>query len=187
MNSPRLVSVLSVLLSVLGILLVPSAASASPDLEAHVSSWLAARAAAVSGPVITVAPSSKDFGRVNVGETSAAFDFTIQNVRGATLTLSGVTHSGTGFSATLGSLTVPAGGSTTLTTAYTPSGSGPQSENITIQSDASNGGYVILLRGVANNAPVFDPALASSYALAAFNFFTLVATASDAEGDNLTW
>ncbi|HYR51056.1 MAG TPA: PKD domain-containing protein [Candidatus Dormibacteraeota bacterium] len=187
MHSPRLVSVFSAILGVLSTMLVSSAASASPDLEARVSAQLGARAAAVSGPVISVTPSSRDFGRVNVGETSAAFDFTIENVGDATLTLSGVTHSAPGFSATLASLSIPVGGSTTLSAAYTPSGSGTQSDNVTISSDASNGNYVLLLRGTANLAPVFEPALAALYALAAFNSFTLVATASDAEGDYLTW
>jgi len=182
-----LVSVFSALFCVLGTTLVPSAASASPDLEARVSAQLGARAVAVSGPVISVTPSSRDFGRVNASETSAAFDFTIQNLGDATLTLSGVTHSALGFSATPASLTIPVGGSTTLSAAYTPSGSGPQLDNVTISSDASNGNYVILLRGTANSPPVFDPALAASYALAAFNSFLLVAAASDAEGDYLTW
>ena len=187
MHSPRLVFVSSALFCALGSILFHSAAFANPDLEARVSSHLGARAAAVSGPIISVTPSSRDFGRVTVGETSDSFDFTIYNVGDATLTLSGVTHSASGFSAALGSVTIPVGGSTTLSAAYTPSGSGPQLDNVTISSDAGNGNYVILLRGAANNAPVFDPALATSYPLAAFNFFTLAPTASDPEGDYLTW
>src|SRR5207247_3012723 len=95
--------------------------------------------------------------------------------------------SGPGFSATAGSLSIPAGGSTTLSSTYTPSGSGPQSDNATIVSDASNGNYLVLLRGVANNAPAFSPPLAASYALAAFAPFFLVASATDAEGDALSW
>jgi len=187
MHSPRLVSVASALLSALATaLLSPSAVSANPGAEVRVSAQLGLRASAVSGPVIAVSPASYDFGRVNVGE-SAAFDLTIRNDGDATLTISGVTHSGPGFSATAGSLSIPAGGSTTLSSTYTPSGSGPQSDNATIVSDASNGNYLVLLRGVANNAPAFSPPLAASYALAAFAPFSLVASATDAEGDALTW
>jgi len=166
---------------------IASAAEQGQDLAGVLASSAAVRAAAVSGPVINVSPASHDFGRANVGTTTGTFNFTVSNRGDATLTISGVTHSGPGFSAVLGSMTIPVGGSTTLSSAYSPSGSGPQSDNITVQSDASNGNFSVLATGRANNAPSFSPPLASDYNAPAFVDFHLVASATDPEGDNLSW
>ena len=155
------------------------------------SSGLAVRATAVSGPVISASQSSHDFGRVNVGSSSEAFDFTITNTGDADLHISDLTHSnaGVGFGADAGALpaTLAPGDTRTLSTSYMPVGSGAKTDNVTIVSDASNGNFTILLIGFANNAPVFDPALASNYDAAAFVPFTLTATAVDSEEDPLSW
>jgi concanavalin A-like lectin/glucanase superfamily protein/PKD domain-containing protein/uncharacterized protein DUF1573/putative Ig domain-containing protein/flagellar hook capping protein FlgD len=173
-------------LAVLGlaVLLGPSQALAG---DGEVSAAAASRASAVSGPIISISPTSHDFGRVNVASSSGNFGFTISNTGDATLHISAVTHSGSGFSASAGSSSIPAGGSTTLSTSYTPSGSGPQSDNVTIASDASNGPANVLLQGIANNAPVFSPALAATYSATAFVLFTLTASAMDGESDDMGW
>ncbi len=179
-----------VLLGLLTFVFVPGlagAASQGQDLTGPLASSAAERATAVSGPVISVSPSSHNFGRVNVGATSGSFSFTISNTGDATLHISTVTHSGPGFSATAGSLSVPAGLTTTLLTAYTASGSGPQSDNATIVSDATNGNFSVLLVGTANNAPVYSPPLAANYNAPAFLAFSLTASATDLEGDPLSW
>ena len=176
-----------VLLGLLTFAFVPGlagAASQGQDLTGMLASSAAERAVAVSGPVINVTPASHDFGRVNVGSASGNFDLTIQNVGDADLHISAVNNSGTGFSASAASLTIPAGGSTALHTAYAPtSGSGPQTDNVLVVSDASNGTFSVLLRGTANNAPVFTPPLATDYSLTGFVPFTLLASATDPEGD----
>ena len=74
------------LLGLLALALVPGLAMASP---AAMSSESAARATAVSGPVISVSPLSNDFGTVNVGGSSS-FCFTVSNTGDATLNLSSV-------------------------------------------------------------------------------------------------
>lgn len=180
-----------VLLGLLTLALVPGLAGAAgqgQDLAGTLASSAAERATAVSGAVISVSPSSHDFGRINVGSSSGNFVFTISNTGQATLTISSITHSAPGFSATAGSLTVPAGGSTTLTTSYSPaSGSGPQSDNVTISSNADNGAFSVLLSGVANNAPTYSPPLAADYTAPAFVAFSLTASATDPEGDALSW
>ncbi len=179
-----------VLLGLLVFAFVPGLAGAAiqgQDATGTIASSAAERATAVSGPVISVSPASHAFGRVNVGSSSGNFGFTISNTGDAALHISTVAHSGPGFFASAGSLTIPAGGSTPLTTAYTPSGSGLQSDNVTISSDASNGAFVILLTGIANNAPVYTPALVANYTAPAFVAFSLVASATDAEGDGLSW
>jgi len=179
-----------VLLGLLTFAFVPGlagAASQGQDLTGMLSSNAAERAVAVSGPVISVAPSSHDFGRVNSGSSSGNFDFTISNTGDATLTISSLGHSAANFTASASSLSIPAGGSALLHTAFNPLGSGSQSDNVTINSNASNGPANILLHGIANTSPFFDPALASDYNLSAFVAFSLTATATDPEGDPISW
>jgi len=145
-------------------------------------------ALAGAGPIISVSPASHDFGRVNVGTTSASFDFTVSNIGDATLIVTlPLTHSSPGFSASIASTNIPPGASTLLHTSYTPSGSGPQSDNVTISSNASNGNANVLLRGTANNAPVCNPPLSSNYFACASVAFSLTASATDPEGDAMTW
>jgi PKD repeat protein len=169
------------------------AANQGQDLTGMLASSSAERATAVSGPVISITPASHNFGRVNDGTTTGSFVFTVSNTGDANLTLSAtLIHSNPsgGFSAVVGpnwTLAIPPGGSRTLSTAYTPSGSGFQSDNITFSTNATNGSGNVLLSGTANNAPVFNPALASDYTAAAHVLFTLDATANDFEGDPLTW
>jgi len=159
--------------------------------DVHLSIDVAARATAVSGPVISISPSSHDFGRVLVGATSPTFDFTISNTGGADLHISGLTHSNpaAGFAADAGTLpaTIAPGGSRTLSSSYSPAGSGPQTDNVTVESDATGGFFTVLLAGIANNAPVFNPALAPNYGAVGFVPFTRTFTADDSEGDPLTW
>ena len=179
-----------VLLGLLTFAFVPGlagAASQGQDLTGMLASSAAERAVAVSGPIISVTPSSHDFGRVNVG-SSSNFDFTISNTGDATLNISSITLSGSpGFTASAVSLTIAAGGSTVLHSSYTPSGSGSQSNNATINSNASNGAFSVLLHGVANTAPTFSPAPASDYNLSAFVAFSLTVSATDAEGDVVSY
>jgi len=179
-----------VLLGLLTFAFVPGlagAASQGQDLTGMLSSSAAERAVAVSGPVISVTPSSHDFGRVNVGSSGGNFDFTVSNTGDATLHITSLSHSGPGFTATLDNSTIAPGGSSLLHTSFAPiSGSGPVSDNVGFNSDASNA-FSLLLHGIANTAPVFSPALASDYNASAFVAFSLNATASDAEGDFLHW
>src|SRR5512147_1416858 len=81
------------LLGVLALALVPGLAMASP---AAMSSESAARATAVSGPVITVSPLSYDFGRVNVGSGMDAL-FLCSNTGDADLTVSSMDSSDPAF------------------------------------------------------------------------------------------
>ena len=183
----RTLALLIVFLGLCALAFAPGIASAADQGAGVLASSAAERAVAVSGAFINVTPASHDFGRTNVGTTSSAFVYTVSNTGGATLNISAVNHSGPGFSAVLGSSSIPAGGSTTLSSQYTPTGSGPHSDNITLVSNADNGNFSVLDVGTANNAPVFDPALASSYNAPAFVNFTLTASATDQEGDGLSW
>lgn len=180
-----------VLLGLLTFAFVPGlagAASQGQDLTGMLASSAAERAVAVSGPIISVTPSSHDFGRVNVGSSSGNFDFTISNTGDATLSISSLSFVGDpGFTGSAVSLSIPAGGSTLLHTSFTPASSGSKSTNLSINSNASNGSFSALLFGIGNTAPTFSPPLASDYNLSAFVPFSLTASATDAEGDAVTY
>lgn len=169
------------LLGLVAVALVPGLAMASP---AALSSESAARAAAVSGPIISVTPLSNDFGTVNVGSCSGAFLFTIHNTGDADLNIASATASSGDFSASLGGMTVMPGGSTTLSVDFCPSMGGPINGTIDILSDASNDPHVsVIVSGSGNTAPVLDP-IGDKTAFAFVNLSFLV-TATDAEADAL--
>jgi PKD repeat protein len=171
------------LLGILALALVPGLAMASP---AAMSSESAARATAVSGPVISVTPLSHDFGTVNVGSCSGAFVFAINNTGDADLNIASATSSSGDFSATLGSTLVAAGGSTTLSVDFCPLSGGPMTGSITIMSDATNDTHFsVNLSGQGNTAPVL--AFISDKTGFAFVNLAFDVTASDAEGDPIMY
>jgi len=181
-----------VLLGLLTFALVPGiAGAAGQDLTGMLSSSAAERATAVSNAFIVVTPSAHDFGRVNSGTSSPAFPFDIKNTGNTNLTLTSFPQSnpGAGFATTYsGSLTLAPGAHGTLTAIFSPTGSGPKSSTVQIMSNADNGTFNVLLSGVANNPPSFSPAIdGNSYPLDAEVPFSLTATASDPEGDLLSW
>jgi len=169
-------------------ILAPGIAGAAPDLTAQVATRAAARAVAVSGPVISISPGSHNFGRVNVGASGGSFDFTVTNVGDADLHVSAAVEStpGTGFSATIPGTIIP-GGTGLLTVTWTSTGSGIVTDNFSVKSDAANGSFVILALGTANNPPQFTPPLQATYVADAFTPFSLTASAVDPEGDPMDW
>ena len=149
------------LVALLGILTLAlpglAAASQGKNLsEIALASGAAARAAAVSGPVISISPLSHDFGIVNTG-SSASFVFTISNTGDAALHITGGTSTNPHFSFTFGSLTVAAGASTAMTAEYHPATGVDESASLTVQSDASNGSFSVNASGRGNAPPVLDP------------------------------
>ncbi|HET9952073.1 MAG TPA: choice-of-anchor D domain-containing protein, partial [Candidatus Eisenbacteria bacterium] len=148
------------------------------------SSESAARATTVSGPVISVTPLSVDLGRMNVGSMANA-DYAISNTGDASLNLSSPTWTGPVQSVILSPLTIPAGGSGTMTVNVMPMAGGPFSGTATINSDAANGPFTVNFSGMGNTAPMLDPIGDKS----GFAFVNLAfdVTASDAEGDALTF
>jgi PKD repeat protein len=168
------------LLGVLALALVPGLAMASP---AAMSSESAARATAVSGPVISVAPLSYDYGTLNVG-SSASFCFTVSNTGDADLHLSAVNSSDPQFSAS-GSGTIAPGGFIMACASFMPTAGGPASGVLSFMSDASNGTFTVNVTGRGNTAPVLDP-IGDKTAFAFVNLAFDV-TASDGESDALTF
>src|SRR6185436_7394192 len=94
-----------------------------------------------SAGLVTAQVGSRSFGGVAVGD-SAALTFTIRNTGNAALTGLGITKEGTDeamFAVTAGpAAPVPgAGGSTTFTVRFTPTGTGPKSAIFHIASNDS--------------------------------------------------
>jgi len=148
--------------------------------EIALASDAAARAAAVSGPVISISPLSHDYGVVNVG-SSSSFMFTVSNTGNAPLHISGATAPAS-FSASFGSLTVAAGASTSMTVTYAPTSGVDASGMVTVNSDATNGPFTVNVSGRGNAAPVLDP-IGNKSANAYVNLH-FVTTASD-NGDQI--
>ena len=168
------------LLGVLALALVPGLAMASP---AAMSSESAARATAVSGPIISVTPLAYDYGTLNVGG-SASFCFTVSNTGDANLHLTGVTSSNPQFSSS-SSGTIAPGGSMSACATYTPSSGASASGVLSFMSDASNGTFTVNVTGRGNTAPVLNPI--GNKSGFAFVDMTFDVTASDGEGDALTF
>lgn len=173
------------LLGLVALVLVPGmvlAASQGPEMLASAA---AERAVAVSGPVITVAPFAHDYGIVNVGSGST-FTFTVTNTGDANLNISGATSVDPQFSASFGTMLVGPGMSTNMDVTYSPTSGAAVSDVITVNSDASNGSFTVNVTGRGNTAPFFDPALTNQAAFA-FVTLTFTTTATDAEGDAVTF
>lgn len=168
------------LLGLLALALVPGLAMASP---ATMSSESAARATAVSGPVISVSPLSNDFGTINVGGSSA-FCFTVSNTGDAALNLASVSSSDGQFASAAAGVISP-GASMLACVIYTPASGAAASGMMTFNSDASNGSFSVNVTGRGNTAPTLNPIGNKS----GFAFVNLAfdVTASDAEGDLVTF
>lgn len=147
------------LLGLLTFALAPGIATAGQGKslsEIALASDAAARAAAVSGPVISISPLGHDFGIVNAGG-SASFAFTISNTGDATLNLTGGTTTNSHFSFSFGSLSIAPGSSTSMTSEYHPVSGVDESASLTVQSNASNGSFSVNVSGRGNAAPVLAP------------------------------
>lgn len=147
------------LLGLLTFALAPGIATAGQGKslsEIALASDAAARAAAVSGPVISISPLGHDFGIVNAGG-SASFAFTISNTGDATLNLTGGTTTNPHFTFSFGSLSIAPGSSTSMTSEYHPASGVDESASLTVQSNASNGPFSVNVSGRGNAAPVLDP------------------------------
>lgn len=168
------------LLGLLTFALVPGIAAASQGKnlsEIALASGAAARAAAVSGPVITASPLGHIYGIVNVG-TSSPFVYTVTNTGSATLNITGTTSFSPRFTATLGSLSLAPAASTSMTVTYSPTSGIDESGSITINSNASNGAFAVNVSGRGNVAPILDPI--GNKAANAFVNLSFTTTASDA-------
>ncbi len=101
--------------------------------------------------VLTVAPTSIDFGNQNVGSTSAESTITLGNTGNAALTVTTLTAAAVPFARAGGScsavpISIAAGGSCTVTYTFTPAAAGPFNQVLQVQS-AAPGSTTITLQG----------------------------------------
>ena len=100
---------------------------------------------------LVVNPTSIDFGTIAVGASSAAQTVTLSNAGGSTLQVTALTAAAVPFAlsgGTCGATPFPlaAGASCTLAYTFSPTVSGPASQNLTVTSDVGNG--AIALSGI---------------------------------------
>jgi PKD repeat protein len=178
------------LLGLLTFALVPGIAAAGQGKnlsEIALASDAAARAAAVSGPVISVSPLGNDYGVINVG-SSSSFDFTVSNTGDADLHISGASSTSGSFTVSFGSLTVAPSGSTSMSVTYAPSMGVNESAMITVNSDASNGAFTVNVSGQGNRPPTLAPiGDKSASAFVNLNFFTPATDDDDQVNDVVTY
>ena len=144
------------LVALLGLVTLAVAPGFAAAAQVSLSGSVAARAAAVSGPVISVTPLSHDFGIVNVGSMQV-FAYTISNTGDATLNISGVAASAPFSAGGLGSSSVAPGGSTTFVGTYAPTAGVNSLGSITVFSDDPHGPFSVNALGEGNMPPVLDP------------------------------
>jgi len=102
----------------------------------------------ISTPMISLTPSSYNFGTVAIG-TTVETNFTVQNIGGGTLSGSATTSSPFAI-VSGGSYSLGAGGSQTVTVRFSPSSAGSFNKNVTF---TGGGGAIVPLSGVGLLVP----------------------------------
>lgn len=112
-----------------------------PTLKGLDDGFVAKLTAVSSGGLLPVVPPSFDFGIVQVGESSTPEVFTLTNNTGASVTITGITFSGTNmsdFSQTDTCSVIPDQGSCTINVTFAPSLSGAESASMVIVGTPSS-------------------------------------------------
>ena len=134
------------------------------------------------------APASLSLGSVAVG-SSRTQALALSNSGGSSLTISGATVSGTGFSVSglTFPYTLPAGGSASLSVSFTPSTAGTDNATLSISSNASNSPVAVSLTGTTPTAGYLSaPASLSLGSVAVGSSRTQALTLSNSGGSSLT-
>jgi centrosomal CEP192-like protein/HYDIN/CFA65/VesB family protein len=134
--------------SISGSLAISCSATWGGKNSVHSSSATVALSGTGSAAAYLTAPSSLNLGSVTIG-SSQTQAFTISNSGGSSLTISGATVSGTGFSVSglTFPYTLPAGGSASLSVTFIPSTTGTDNAALSFTSDASDPTVGVSLTG----------------------------------------
>ncbi|HQZ61033.1 MAG TPA: choice-of-anchor D domain-containing protein [Dokdonella sp.] len=102
---------------------------------------------------LAVSPTSINFGSIAVGSSSAAQTVTLSNTGGSPLQVTAITAATAPFASSGGScgavpFALAAGASCTLDYMFSPTASGPASQNLTVTSNAGNGAIALSGTGV---------------------------------------
>lgn len=116
-----------------------------------------------SQPVLSASATSLSFGNVTVGK-AAVLAVNLQNTGNASLTVSSVTHTGTGVTATgVSASTVLSPGQTgVLDVDFTPTAAGAISGSVTVNSNASDSAVTISVSGTGVTTTTYSVALSWS-------------------------
>jgi phospholipase C len=107
-----------------------------------------------TAPVVSLSPTSLDFGNQLVGTASAPQAITLTNTGTGTLTISGLAISGDFSQASNCSSSVAPSGSCTISATFTPTTTGPRTGAITITDNAGSGTQAVGLSGTGTANPV---------------------------------
>jgi hypothetical protein len=144
---------------------------------------------ALAAGALSPGPGSANFGNVTVGNNQTV-PMTVTNTGGETVTLSGATISGAGFSVTglAAPITLGAGQTAAFNVLFTPSAAGATSGALTINSNASNAMLSIPLSGtgVALGQLASNPASISFGNVQTGTSQSLNATLTNSGGTSLT-
>ena len=158
-SEPMRIGTIAVALGLFALAVGPAMAAAGDagyDGQARLSAAAAARAAAISGPIISIQPLALDFGVVTIG-TAGTRDFTVQNTGDADLEISEIVVSDSQITTNEPvPMTLGPGNSFVATATFTPTG-GTLDATLSFRSNATNGTFTILATGRGNTAPVIDP------------------------------
>jgi len=124
---------------------------------------------------LTASPTSLSFGSLTTG-TSATQSVTVANTGNSSVTISQISESGAGFTATASALplTLAAGQSTSFSVTFDPTTTGNLSGSVTITSNATNSPQVISLSGSGTAPASYSVTLSwtpSSSSYAGFNVY----------------
>jgi len=103
---------------------------------------------AFAGPVVSLSPTSVDFGSQAVGTTSFPVTITLTNTGDATLNISDITGGGDFSKFTSCGATLAAGKSCTISPFFSPSTAGTITGRITVKDDAPGSPHRVPLKGV---------------------------------------
>lgn len=124
-------------------LLIPSNASGSPHGVA-----LSGNGVSAPAPVVALNPSSLSFGNQTVGTTSAAKTITLTNSGNATLAITSIAASGSGFAATHNcAASLAAAASCTINVTFAPAAASGSTGAVTITSSAAGSPHTVSLSG----------------------------------------
>ena len=119
-----------------------------------------------NGSALTASPSSLSFASTAVGSTSGAQTVTVANPGSTAVSVSSVSTTGP-FGQTNTCTTIPAGGSCTISTTFSPTAAGAASGTLSVTSNAPDSPLTVALSGTgttsSTNLALNQPVTASGY------------------------
>ncbi len=110
-----------------------------------------------SGPVVSLTPTSLNFGTVTVGSTSTPQTVTLKNTGTATLTLNSIATSGDYAQSNVCGSSLAPGASCTISVTFTPTTTGTRSGALTVSDNAPGSPHTVSLTGTGGSPGACTP------------------------------